>query len=98
MNEPTPEHPVGEVALPDDIGGAPIEGFELRMKLDTTLTVNGTNWFKPGIEGAIRWKRLPSEEQLKDATTYIQFAVIDPAIQEMIGLLSQQLADAQRNR
>ena len=96
--EPTPEHPVGEIKLPDDIATSPIEFFEIRMKLDTTLTVNGDNWMKPGIEGAIRFKRLPSEEQLRDATTYIQFAVIDPAIQQMIELLSQQLAEARRRR
>ena len=98
MTEPTPERPVGEVRLPDEIAAAPIEYFELRMKLDTTLTINGDSWMKPGIEGAIRFKRLPTDEQLRDATTYLQFAVIDPAIQELIGLLSQQLAEARRVR
>jgi hypothetical protein len=33
---------------------------------------------------------------LRDAATYIQFAVIDPAMQEMIGLLSQRLADERK--
>ena len=58
MTEPTPEHPVGEVTLPDDIAQSPIEFFEIRMKLDTTLTINGDSWMKPGIEGAIRFRRL----------------------------------------
>ena len=98
MTNPTPELPVGTVETPDDIGGSPIEGFELKMKLDTTLTVNGTNWMKPGVESAIRWRRLPTEQELQDAAAYIQYAVIDPTIQQMIGLLSQQLADAQRKR
>jgi hypothetical protein len=96
--EPTPERPVGEVRLPDEVATSPIEFFEIRMKLDTTLTINGDHWMKPGVESAIRFKRLPTEEQLKDATTYIQYAVIDPAIQEMIALLSQQLAEARRVR
>ena len=98
MTEPTPEHPVGEVRLPDEIASSPIEFFELRMKLDTTLSVNNDAWMKPGIEGAIRWRRLPDEGELKDATSYLQFAVIDPAIQELIGLLSQQLAESRRRR
>ena len=98
MTEPTPEHPVGEVRLPDDVARSPIEFFELRMKLDTTLTVNGDNWMKPGIEGAIRWRRLPDDDDLKAAVQYLQFAVIDPAIQELIGLLSQQLAESRRRR
>jgi hypothetical protein len=98
MTDPTPERPVGEVKLPDDIARSPIEFFELRMKLDTTLTVNDSNWMKPGIEGAVRWKRLPTEDELKDATAWIQFAVIDPAIQQMIGLLSEQLAEARRRK
>jgi hypothetical protein len=98
MTEPTPENPVGDVKLPDDIATSPIEHFELRMKLDTTLTVNSENWMKPGIEAAIRWKRLPNEQEMKDATAYLQFAVIDPAIQQMISLLSQQLAESRRRR
>lgn len=96
--EPTPEKPVGEVKLPIEVATSPIEFFELRMKLDTTLTVNDTNWMKPGIEGAIRWRRLPSDQELKDATAYIQFAVIDPAIQQMISLLSQKLADERKKK
>jgi hypothetical protein len=98
MTDPTPERPVGDVTLPEEMIGSPIEFFELRMRLDTTLTVNGDNWMKPGIEGAVRWKRLPTEDELKDATAYIQFAVIDPAIQQMIGLLSEQLAEARRRK
>lgn len=96
MTEPTPEKPVGDVKLPREVAESPIEFFEIRMKLDTTLTVNGDNWMKPGCEGAIRFKRLPTDGQLKDAAAYIQYAVIDPAIQEMIGLLSTRLAEARK--
>ena len=97
-DEPTPERPVGDVTLPEEIASSPIEFFEIRMKLDTTLTVNGDNWMKPGVEGAIRFKRLPSSEQLADAAAYIQYAVIDPTIQQMIAQLSEQLAEARKAR
>jgi hypothetical protein len=96
--QPTPEHPVGDVQTPDDIGGSPIERFTLTLRLDTTLTVNSTNWMKPGCEGSITWKRLPTEQELKDAAAWIQFGVIDPILQDNIGHLSQQLEETRRSR
>lgn len=92
------DEPVESVALPEDIASSPIEFFELRMKLDTTLTINDTNWAKPGVEGAIRWKRLPTESELKDAATYIQFAVIDPALQDIIAHMAQRLEEQRKAR
>lgn len=98
MTGPTPEKPVDTVVVPDQVAGSPIEFFELRMKLDTTLTINETHWMKPGVESAIRWRRLPDDRELADATAYIQLAVLNPAISELIGLLSQQLAEARKQR
>jgi len=92
----TPEHPVTSVAGPHEQLGSPIESFELTMKLDCTLTVNGTDWFKPGVSGAIKWKRLPSEEELKLGSTYIQEAVIGPAIADAINHMSARLEEARR--
>lgn len=93
-----PEDPAESVALPEDIASSPIEFFELRMKLDTTLTIGETHWAKPGCEGAIRWRRLPSEQELKDAATYIQFAVIDPVLQDVISHMSQRLEEQRKRR
>lgn len=76
---------------PDDSHG-PIESFEIRMRLDCTLKVNESDWFKPGIEGAIKFRnRLPDEIDLKDATTYLQFHVIDPAITDAVEHILQRL-------
>lgn len=96
--QPTPEHPVDTVETPDDIVASPIEKFTLTLRLDTTLTVNGTNWMKPGVEGAITWKRLPSEQELADAAAYIQFGVIDPVLQDNIAHLSKRLEETRRSR
>jgi len=96
VSEPTPERPVASVEGPADQLGSPIESFELTMKLDCTLTVNGTDWMKPGVQGAIKWRRLPSEEELKLGTTYIQQAVIGPAIADAISHMSARLDEARR--
>lgn len=96
MTEPTLERPVTTVAGPDEQLGSPIESFTLTMKLDCTLSVNGTDWMKPGVQGAIKWKRLPSEEELTLGTTYIQQAVIGPAIADAIAHMSARLEEARR--
>lgn len=68
-----------------------IESFELRMRLDCTLRVNDSDWFKPGVEGAVRWKRLPDDQDLKDAASYLQFGVIDPTITDALAHIMERM-------
>jgi len=94
----SPEYPVTSIAGPDEQVGSPIVSFTLTMKLDCTLTVNSTDWFKPSVQGAIQWNRLPSEEELKMGSEYIQGAVIGPAIADAIAHMSARLEEARRRR
>lgn len=87
----TPEEQPGfEVGTPEDDHN-PIVSFELKMKLDCTISINGTDWFKPGVEGAIRWKHLPDENDIQAAATYIQFHVIDPTISDAISHITERI-------
>lgn len=57
-----------------------IDRFEIEIRLDCTIRVNETDYFKPGMSAKIGWNRLPEDQDVKDAATYLQFHVIDPTL------------------
>lgn len=68
---------------------AEIENFEIRIKLDCTISVDNQDWLKPGVESGIRWRirdnDLPSEDQVQTAVEFLQRAIIGPSLEDVIG-------------
>lgn len=85
-----------------------IDTFELRIRLDATLTVNGDQWIKPGTEGAITWRGqewngqwidpLPSEDELIAAYKRIEAGMVAPILEEIIALSQRRLTEKRQGR
>ena len=75
---------------------------KLTLHFGATLAVNGGNgfndWIKPEASYSIKWNGVPSEEQIKLATQFIQKEVLSPILEEIIGTAQQRLTEARRNR
>lgn len=89
--------------IPRDLP-ARLDSFELTIRMDATLTVNGDQWFKPGAEGSMKWKGyewsgqwvdpIPTEEELKVAYQLIQSGILAPVLQEVITAAQARLNEA----
>ena len=78
-----------------------IEWVELTLRLDATITVGGDGgepqqWLKPGAEGKIRMRGLPTAEQLTNGYRYIQGGILAPALEEVIVQIQQKLAKSKQ--
>lgn len=89
--------------VPTPIGDGQIEFVELRIKMDATLTVQTasaqpTEWIKPGVEAAIRWRgpEAPAEMQLRAGAQFLQGTMIAPHLEELIVMVSDGLQRARR--
>lgn len=72
----------------DDAG---IERFEIRVRLDASVCVNGQDWLKPGVETAVRWSGLPSAQEQADAVEFMQREVVAPVIAQVMELVDERV-------
>lgn len=86
---------------------ARLESFSLKIKMDATLTINGSDqWLKPGTEGGMTWKGyewdgqwvdpIPTPEQLKTAFELIQTGILAPVLEELIEVSTRKIVEARR--
>ncbi len=77
-----------------------VESVELKLKLDATITVtsNGqpSEWIKPGVEGKIVWRRVPTESETVAGYVYIQEKMLQPMLEDLVVQYRNQLAEARR--
>lgn len=73
-----------------------IEHFEIEARLDVTLKVNDSDFYKPGASGKIRFKGLPDEDQIKAAYEYLLFSVIDPQLEGALEKVNERLLEQRR--
>jgi hypothetical protein len=87
---------------------ARLETFELRLRMDATLTINGQEqWLKPGTETGMRWKGyqwndqwvdpLPTEDQISAAFQIMQQKILAPVLDEMIMISQRVITEARRS-
>lgn len=72
-----------------------IEFFEIEARLDVTLRVGESDFYKPGASGKVRMKGLPSEAQIKDVYEYLVFEIID---RQMTGALEKVMERLEEQR
>jgi hypothetical protein len=65
-----------------------IESFSITARLDVTLKVNDSDFYKPGAEGTIKFRGLPDHDKIDAAYQYLVFEVID---RQMTGALEKVL-------
>ena len=70
---------------------AKIVAFDIEARLDVTLRVNESDFYKPGASGRIRFNSLPDEQAIKDAYEYLLFAVIDPQLDGALEKVNERL-------
>lgn len=85
---------------------ARLSEFQLTIRMDATITVNGDQWFKPGAEGSMTWKGyewsdqwvdpIPTEEELKLAYAMIQSGILAPVLEEVITASQRRIVEARR--
>lgn len=84
---------------------AEIESVELRVKMDATITVapvtgsyseTPTEWLKPGTEASIRWKGMPTEDDVVMGYGRCQ-QMISATLEDLIVTIHQRLVEARRN-
>lgn len=78
-----------------------ITSTRLTLSVGATLAVNGGvtqygDWIKPSVEFSIDWSGLPTEDQLRIATKFIQQEVLAPAIEDTIVQVSDRLQQSRR--
>lgn len=83
--------------LPERAAGG-ITEFSINLSVGASIEVNGRDWLKVGNSGGMKWSKLPTVEELKAATSYIQKGLLEPTINEMIGLMGQSVVEQQMNR
>lgn len=75
---------------------------QLTLHFGATLAVNGGNgfndWIKPAASYSIKWSGIPSEEQIKLATQFIQQEVLSPILGEIISTAQTRLMEARKGR
>lgn len=72
-----------------------IESFSITARLDVTLKVNDSDFYKPGAEGTIKFKKLPSTEAIETAYQYLVFEIID---RQMTGALEKVMERLEEQR
>ncbi|AEK06638.1 hypothetical protein PBI_SEBATA_195 [Mycobacterium phage Sebata] len=70
---------------------AKIIAFEIEARLDVTLRVGESDFYKPGASGRIRFNKLPDEQGIKDAYAYLLFNVVDPQIEGALEKVNERL-------
>lgn len=68
-----------------------IERFEIRVRMDASVMVNGQDWLKPGVESAVRWGYLPSAKEQADAVEFMQAEVLAPVLSQVMELVDEQV-------
>lgn len=67
---------------------APVDRFTLTMKLDASLSISSggqlQNWIKPGVEAAVSWQGIPTEEQVASATDFLNKEIVEPIVAHVI--------------
>lgn len=75
---------------------------QLTLHFGATLAVNGgtgfNDWIKPGASYSIKWSGIPSEEQLRLATSFIQEQVLSPLLEDIIVTAQKRLTEARQVR
>ncbi|OBY33504.1 hypothetical protein [Mycolicibacter kumamotonensis] len=67
--------------------------------LSVTTTANGfSDFIKPAASFSTKWKGIPSEDQVKLATQFIQHSVLGPTLDDIIATAQQRLIEARRGR
>ena len=81
-----------------------VEKFELRLRLDATVTVfdgagQATDWLKPGAETAVTWRGgIPSQVEIQLGFKHMQHTVLAPVLEEVIVQLRARLDETRRGR
>lgn len=76
-----------------------IKRFTLTVRLDASLAIDGgrgaalQNWVKPGVEAAISWNAIPSEEDLGSATKFLSEQVTEPILTSVVGQAHKIITD-----
>lgn len=68
-----------------------VERFEIRVRLDASVIVNGQDWLKPGVETAVRWGYIPSPQEQADAVAFMQAEVVAPVIAQVMELVDERV-------
>ena len=75
---------------------------QLTLHFGATLAVNGgsgfNDWIKPAASYSIKWGGVPTEEQIRLATKFIQDEVLSPILGEIIATAQTRLTEARKNR
>lgn len=73
---------------------------QLTLHFGATLAVTGGNgfsdWIKPAASYSIKWNGVPSEEQIRLATQFIQAEVLSPILEEIIVTAKARLEESRR--
>lgn len=73
---------------------AEITTFKIEHRLDTTVTINGDTWVKPGVNAGMTFNGLPTSEQIKMASEYMTQEILDPLATELVENVAQKLREA----
>lgn len=72
-----------------------IESFTLTARLDVTLKVNDSDFYKPGAEGSIKFKGMPTQDAIEAGYQYLVFEVID---RQLTGALEKVMERLEEQR
>ena len=79
-----------------------VENTRLTLSLGATISVgtrsDWNDWVRPSASYSIQWKGIPSEDQIRLATTFIQTQVLNPVLEEIIVESQKKLDYARRQR
>jgi hypothetical protein len=80
---------------------ADIIDTQLTLSFGATVAVTGgsgfQDWIKPAASYSMKWSGIPSEEQIRLATQFIQNQVLSPLLEEIIITAQARLTEARRN-
>jgi hypothetical protein len=74
---------------------AEITEVRVSYKLDATVTVNGTQWIKPGVEASIKFDGVPSPERLDAGSQYLISQVVEPILGQVIEMVLEESVKAE---
>ena len=74
---------------------AKITEVVVTYRLDATVTVDKSQWIKPGVEASIKFDGVPTPERLEAGSQYLISKVVEPILGQVIEMVLEESVKAE---
>ena len=97
MSEPDEAQQTVGVTPPLPNKATEILSFGIKVSVGASVEINGKDWIKSTSEGSLTWRSIPSPQEIKSTTTYMQRTLLEPVLQELLSAQGRAAVAKQEN-